>query len=119
MNFPRFWQVARTGSVWTWGWSDLSDDDALALARQRQQRVFAWIDGRSPVRELARYGDPDRPMREQVLREFRGPDGQLAAVQTRNSYGCFVLNTAGLVFVDVDTPEDLERLQKDAVSPAD
>lgn len=104
MNFPRFWQAAESGRVRTWGWSDASAEDALARARERQRRVFAWLDGGCES-ELQRYGYPDRPMREEVLREFHDGNGGLAAVQTRNSYGCFVLNTSGLVFVDVDTPE--------------
>ena len=31
--------------------------------------------------------------------------GEVAAVVTRNSYGCLVLNTARVMFVDVDLPE--------------
>lgn len=101
MNFPRFWQVLQTGRVRTWGWSDTSNEDALAKADERQRRVFAWLDG-NREKELGRYGYPDRPMREEVLREFPGANGEPAGVLTRNSYGCVVLNTAGLVFVDVD-----------------
>ncbi len=104
MNFPRFWQTAQTGKVTTWGWSDVSLEAALAKARERQARVLAWLAGGSKT-ELGRYGYPNRPMREEVLRAFPGSDGAPAAVLTRNSYGCIVLNTARLMFVDVDTPE--------------
>jgi hypothetical protein len=103
MKFPLYWQLVRTGDVATWGWSDLSDDEARAKARERQKNVFAWIDGKSAT-EIGPYGYPDRPMREEILREFRDTAGQ-AAVLTRNSYGCHVLNTRDLLFVDVDTPE--------------
>ncbi len=51
------------------------------------------------------YGYPDRPMREEVLRQFNAPDGKPIGVITRNAYGCLVMNTVGLLFVDVDTPE--------------
>jgi hypothetical protein len=105
MNFPRFWQCARTGNVITWGWSNTSADEALAKARQRQAGVLAWLKRAGRFDKLARYGYPDRPMREEVLREFRGTDDGPAGVITRNSYGCEVLNTARLAFVDVDTPE--------------
>ena len=44
-------------------------------------------------------------MREEVLREFRAPDGKHIGTVSRNSAGCHVLNTNGLLFVDVDTPE--------------
>jgi hypothetical protein len=37
-----------------------------------------------------------------VIREFRGPDGELSAIVTRNAYGSLVLNTDSLMFVDVD-----------------
>jgi len=39
-----------------------------------------------------------------VLREFRASEGTLRAAITRNSYGCLVLNTADMLFVDVDAP---------------
>ena len=104
MNFPRFWQALHTGKVTTWGWSDTSNEDALAKAGERQRHVFAWLGGDQQKR-LGNYGYPNRPMREEVLREFPGTDGTPAGVLTRNSYGCVVLNTAGLLFVDVDTPE--------------
>ena len=44
-------------------------------------------------------------MREEVLREFRDDTSAPSAVITRNSYGCLVLNTARLLFVDVDVGE--------------
>lgn len=104
MQFPRFWKLAQSGKVFTWGWSDVSAEDALRVARLRQERVFKWLDG-DMAEEHARYGYPDRPMREQVLREIPGgAEGEPRAVITRNSYGCLVLNTVGLLFVDVDTP---------------
>ncbi len=40
-----------------------------------------------------------------MLREIKTPDGEVAAVITRNSYGALVLNTARIMFVDVDLPE--------------
>jgi hypothetical protein len=103
MFFPNFWQRAKTGDVATWGWSDVSEDDALRKARERQARVLALL--RSGEGTLARYGYPDRPMREEVLREFRLPGGSVVATISRNSVGCQVLNTDGLLFVDVDTTD--------------
>ena len=105
MYFPRFWTTAKTGRVVTWGWSDTSTEDALAKARERQKRVFAWLDGGRGTL-MDGYGYPDRPMREEVLREFRSDEGRLTAAISRNAYGCLVLNTADLLFVDVDTPEE-------------
>ena len=57
---------------------------------------------------MQRYGYPGRPMREEILREFRAPNGAVHGIVTRNSYGCVVLNTANLMFVDVDAPEARE-----------
>src|SRR5205814_5995494 len=48
---------------------------------------------------------PDRPFREQVLQQMKTSSGDVAAVVTRNSYGCLVLNTSQIMFVDVDLPE--------------
>jgi hypothetical protein len=45
---------------------------------------------------------PNRPGRELVLEEIKNAAGELLAVVTRNSYGCRVLNTARVMFVDVD-----------------
>jgi hypothetical protein len=103
MYFPKFWQRAKTGDVVTWGWSDISEDDALKKAQERQSHVLALL--RSGEGTLARYGYPDRPMREEVLREFRSPDGSVIATVSRNSVGCRVLNTDGLLFIDVDVAD--------------
>ncbi len=48
---------------------------------------------------------PNRPFREPVLQEIKDDAGETTAVITRNSYGCLVLNTARVMFVDVDLPE--------------
>ncbi|MFN0130736.1 MAG: hypothetical protein ACKV19_29080 [Verrucomicrobiales bacterium] len=64
-------------------------------------RITDWL--RNDLKgERGPYGYPDRPMREEVLREFRQPDGGVSGVVSRNSYGCHVLNTASGMFVDVD-----------------
>jgi hypothetical protein len=59
----------------------------------------------------ARTGEPprsyaygDRPLREEVVRAV-ADEGARAAAVTRNAFGCLVLNTAGVLFVDVDLPE--------------
>jgi hypothetical protein len=44
-------------------------------------------------------------LREPVLREIRLPGGEVVAVITRNSYGALILNTARVMFVDVDLPK--------------
>ena len=46
----------------------------------------------------------DRPLREEVLRRVEGADGTLLGLVTRNAYGCEVLNTDKVMFVDGDPP---------------
>jgi hypothetical protein len=107
MHFPRYWTLARRGKISAWGWSDQNLAHAEGQADERLSRILDWLQrGASPPRQ--RYGYPDRPLREEVLREFRRADGALRAAVTRNSYGCLVLNTADLMFVDVDAPEARE-----------
>ena len=104
MHFPRYWTTAKQGKLSAWGWSDESPAQAEAVASTRLSRIAEWLtrNNRQPAQ---RYGYPGQPMREEVLREFRAPNGTLHGVVTRNSYGCIVLNTANLMFVDVDAPE--------------
>ena len=109
MKIPKFW-IRREGDVphpdgrhlhlFAWGWSETSASDAEARAAERfrslQQRVSQGLD-------LPRgYAYGDRPVREQILQEVAGPDGQPDALLTRNSYGSVVLNAARSMFVDVD-----------------
>jgi len=111
MKIPRFW-IRREGDVSTpdgrelrlfaWGWSETSPSDAESRAAERfrslQQRVSQGLD-------LPRgYAYGDRPVREQIVEEIAGPDGQQDALLTRNSYGSLVLNAARSMFVDVDAP---------------
>lgn len=103
MHFPKHWQLARRGGVCAWGWSDESPESARQEGERRVDRIIGWLKtNRNGPRD--RYGYPDRPMREEVLREFRDRAGQVVAAVSRNSYGCQVLNTTSALFVDVDEP---------------
>ncbi len=62
------------------------------------------------------YAYGDRPLREEIVRSVAG-DGERAAVVTRNSFGCLVLNTAGVLFVDVDLPRAVERRTRRLARP--
>ena len=102
MNFPRFWAHGHANGFSSWRWSNTSMQEALDSARQAAERLSHAV---REGRPLDRYAYADRPLREPVLRELRTPAGELAAVVTRNSYGCQVLNTARAMFVDVDLPD--------------
>jgi hypothetical protein len=109
MHFPKYWTTAKDKNLVAWGWSDTNLAEASGRAAERLARIRAWLSqrARTPLQQRYGYGD-DRPMREEVLREFRTPEGTLRAAITRNSYGCLVLNTTDLMFVDVDAPEAKE-----------
>jgi hypothetical protein len=109
MRIPKFW-IRREGDVshpdgrelhlFAWGWSETSASDAEARAAERfrslEQRVSQGLD-------LPRgYGYGDRPVREQIIEEIQGSDGQAAALLTRNTYGSVVLNASRAMFIDVD-----------------
>ena len=109
MKIPKYW-IRREGDVqhpdgralhlFAWGWSETSTSDAESRAGERfrslEQRVSQGLD-------LPRgYAYGDRPVREQIIEEIAGPDGQPDALLTRNSYGSLVLNAARSMFIDVD-----------------
>lgn len=103
MNFPKYWAKASDREFVCWRWSDSSQAEAERLAGEAVRKLAdRFAAGAKP---LSRYAYSDRPLREPVLDELRGGDGGVAAVITRNSYGCLVLNAARILFVDVDLPE--------------
>ena len=106
MNFPKFWARGNVGNFACWRWSSESLGEAQMLANEAAQRLadrFRETPWLMEHRDRTYY--PDRPFREQVLHEIRNDAGELAAVITRNSYGCQVLNTGRVMFVDIDLPE--------------
>ena len=106
MHFPKYWTTAKHNELVAWGWSDTNLAEASGQASERLRRIRDWLARRGQTALQHRYGYSDgRPLREEVLREFRAPEGALRAAITRNGYGCLVLNTADMMFVDVDAPE--------------
>jgi hypothetical protein len=103
MNFPRYWAQANLQGFRCWRWSDTSLSEAQAQAAAAAAMLKASFNTNWPPRL---YGYAERPLREPVLREIRDSAGGLAAVISRNAYGCQILNTASAMFVDVDLPED-------------
>jgi hypothetical protein len=84
-----------------WRASDTSPDDAhesaLAAAKRVVQKLLRGD-------RLDRYGYGDGALREEVLGRFAGPEGELFAAVTRNASGVMVLNTARVMFMDLDFP---------------
>lgn len=108
MLIPYFWAEARLQNkssgkqvtVRRWGWSDLNQADAQALANRRAQdalqRVLA---GESLHRRETKdsYGTQEGvPIREEVVSRH-GEN-----VVTRNSYGSLCLNAPRVLFADID-----------------
>ncbi len=109
MRIPRHWtKGSYTGRVdkgkevtySAWGWSL----DSLAAAKEdaiaRAKRIFDHlVNGK----EFDAYGYFDRPMREEIVQTLQH-GGKEVAIVTRNRYGALVLNTASVLFVDIDYP---------------
>lgn len=117
MQIPRYWAQTRLrhdaglrhgATVQRWGWSNDSQANAQAHARQRAQaaldNLLAAPQQRhldSSFRRMERLGDyginGETPIREEIL-EQRGD-----TVLTRNSYGAHCLNTPHVAIADIDT----------------
>jgi hypothetical protein len=103
MNFPKFWALGKSGDFSCWRWSSQSITEAQSLANEAAQQLAQRFRSGFPPRGGNHYY-PNHPFREQILQEIPGSGG-VAAVVTRNAYGVLVLNTAQVMFVDIDLPE--------------
>ena len=111
MKFYHYWvrasaDVGRGGRVWPihrYGFSNVSQDDALAKAQELARRTAELF---RLHRDPHPYAYADRPLREEIVEAIHlgGDDGDPVAVITRNAYGSLVLNTAGVLFADIDDP---------------
>jgi hypothetical protein len=121
MHIPKAWAKA-TGealaqdkqkfSLAVWGWGD-DPANAREEASRRLERLIGRIRRGEPF--PAGYEYAMRPPREEILETFPGtPDAEPAAIVTRNRYGARVLNTARLLFLDVDVPQPgfMQRMRR-------
>lgn len=115
MNFYKFWakaseEVSSVGARWKaerYGASNESLADAKRNAHKlAQQTAEALRRGDFP----GGYLYSDRPVREEIVEEF-GDDENPYAVITRNAYGSLVLNTARIMFADIDEPTPDQALE--------
>jgi hypothetical protein len=106
MNIPRFWAKAErsvtiAGQQYhfvAWKGSDLSVVDAERLAGEvLEQRIARKERGE----KLAHYPKDGRPLREEIIQDVMLGSERVAVI-TRNAAGCLVLNTARVMFVDID-----------------
>ncbi|MFK3937611.1 hypothetical protein ACI2JA_08870 [Alkalihalobacillus sp. NPDC078783] len=118
MYFPKFWAKSVVNekeasgdsvSIPVWRWSDHSLDDAQQQANQAAELLRNRIrSGEYLSNEY--YGN--RPVREEVIFEQKDEQESVELVITRNAQGCLVLNTAHVMFVDVDIEEPTPTLFK-------
>jgi hypothetical protein len=108
MRVARFWaraQVEEDGYArGAWGGSDKSPEDAQAIAEKRARTMVSEVLAADDS-SLHHYEYQRHDLPEPIVQEMLGPGGERIAAITINRYGANVLNTARLVFVDVDLPE--------------
>lgn len=108
MIVPTYWAESRRRhrergrqiTVRRFGWSDLSAEDAQAVADRRAEDALDRLRAGEtlPRRERKRpyHGAEGVPIREQIVHR----DGE--SIVTRNAYGARCLNTPDVLFADVD-----------------
>lgn len=136
MLIPRFWSRAESQATTpdgrpvrfhVWRGSRSSAADAQALADDAVGRIADRIQRGAGFPERYAYGD--RPLREEVIREFpaAGDADTPDAALTRNAYGAVVLNAGRAFFIDVDveaadtpsSPRAASSASSSAQNPAD
>ena len=114
MYFPRHWHLSSTeatnpenGAQWplqVWGWDDHSEATAKQLSEKRLADAVEGLKKGIHPQANSWYQYEDRPLREERIEEISGESG-LSAVVTRAKSGPLILNTAGIMFVDIDLPD--------------
>lgn len=93
----------RTLPTAAWGWGD-DESTAERRAEKRLQNILDRLRRGEAFPEKYSYGD--RPPREEILQVIEGARGaEPDAILTRNRHGVQVLNTARLLFLDIDVPK--------------
>jgi hypothetical protein len=112
MKIARYWARGEAEAVHSggapitlsiWRWSDSSQQDAQQRANVASQDAARRMETGSVAEGGQGYGYLDNPPREEIIEEITGEDGGTIATVTRNRMGSLILNTDGLMFIDVDT----------------
>lgn len=128
MRVAQFWaraQIEEDGyGRGAWGSSDTSPEEAAQRAREKARALLDGVlESDDPGLHSYEYQRHDMP--EPIVDEVHDDQGRRVAAITINRYGSAVLNTARLVFVDVDVePEQpkvglVGRLLGRKAAPAD
>lgn len=111
MNIPRYWAKesqrildpqGKPFLAQAWRWSNLSPGDARQQALQAVMEIVQRV---RTNQQLDRYGYGERALREEIIEAIGAGSRQPEALITRNAYGALILNTARVMFVDIDFPE--------------
>lgn len=86
----------------SWSGSNLGLDEAKRKAMEKLHRWQARLKTGRPSGNYP-YEDKDE-IREELIKEQFDQEGNLVAAITRNRYGALVLNSANILFADVDLP---------------
>lgn len=109
MEIYKFWSCEQAtekieGRPWKlkiWRGSNEGPSQAAELATAALKELINKLQTGQPCGE---YDYQNRPIREEIIQEFKDEQGALKAVITRNRYGALVLNAQELFFVDIDIP---------------
>lgn len=97
------------GPAFAFGWSRQSPaaaaEHALERARRHAENLKSALNDDDGLDlDPQGYYVGERPLREPIIEAFDDAEGMVAAI-TRNSQGVLVLNTAQVMFIDIDLPE--------------
>lgn len=110
MRVPPYWakgtitgsdQRGKEHTFWAWGWSFASFAEAREDAVARAKRI---VDRLTTGQRPDSYAYLEHPLREEIIDSVTAGDREIAIV-TRNRYGALVLNSASVLFADVDFPK--------------
>jgi hypothetical protein len=119
MRIPHYWAKGEFFGVDSygdplkfvaWGWSDQSEAEAKIAGIERARKAFLAQSKRgyrSRAHEYDQY--LDLPLREEVIERLHDATGEYAVI-TRNNYGARILNTAEVMFADIDFQDTRKQL---------
>lgn len=118
MNIYKYWfketRIAQDGAGYRyhlrcWAGSSVSLEEAKNKA---SEKVLGWIARLREGKRLGEYEYRANDIREELIEEFHDDKNELVAAITRNRYGAMVLNSARILFVDIDVkpPSFLDRV---------
>lgn len=96
-----------------WGWSDKSATEAEARGRSQVEELAARVAAGEGFPDHYHYGEAG-PLCEELVRTLGTRGGDDEAAITRNCYGALVLNTARVMFVDIDLADEKRQASQTA-----